>query len=294
VALAVSTDAVVVTWNSRDMVLRCVGCLEGSGVERAIVVDNASDDGTAAALAGRDVVLVRLDGPVGLAAAYNRGAAESSADHVLFLNDDVLVSPESLASLTGALESRPEAVAAAGRLVDPEDGRTQTAYEPRPFPTARGLVATLLGRSARPVELSETETVAVDQPAGACLLVRRGAFDAVGGWDEEFEFWYEDVDLARRLRSLGELLYVPTAPFAHVGGHSAQRLSRPQLVARHYRGALLYAAKHFGGAGRLSAGLAYTLAAAGRLPLTRDAESRDVYKRVFRNGLRVASGRRPR
>jgi N-acetylglucosaminyl-diphospho-decaprenol L-rhamnosyltransferase len=292
VARDVSADAVVVTWNSRDMVLRCVECLEGSGVRRVIVVDNASDDGTADALGRRSVELVRLERPVGLAAAYNRGADRSSADSVLFLNDDVLVTAESVSGLQGALEARAGAVAAAGRLVDPDDGRTQTAYQPRPFPTARGLAATLLGRTATEAELSETETVVVDQPPGACLLVRREALDAVGGWDEAFEFWYEDVDLARRLRSVGELLYVPTAPFAHVGGHSAQRLSRAQLVARHYRGALLYAAKHFGTAGRLGTGLAYAGAAGGRL-LARDAESRRVYRRVFRDGLRVAAGRRP-
>ena len=292
-AMPAEVDAVVVTWNSREMVLRCVERLQDSPAARVIVVDNASEDGTSQALAGRGVDVVRLERPTGLAAAYNRGAERTRAALILFLNDDVLVSGESLTTLVQALDARPTAAAAAGRLVDAEDGRTQTGYLPQAFPTLRGFVGMLAGRSRRPETVDETDTVAVDQPAGACLLVRRTAFEAVGGWDEEFEFWFEDVDLARRLRAHGALLYVPTAPFVHVGGHSAQRLSRAELVSRHYRGALLYAAKHFRRPARVGAGLVYALAAAGRLPLARDRQSRRVYSRVFRNGLRVAWGRRP-
>jgi GT2 family glycosyltransferase len=286
------TDAVVVTWNSREMVLRCVERLEGAGTARVIVVDNASDDGTAEALSGR-VEVVRLERPEGLAAAYNRGAARTASDLILFLNDDVLVSAESLSALTQALNARPVAVAAAGRLVDPEHGRTQTNYQPQSFPTLRNLVAMQVGRSRRRQVLNETDTVAVDQPAGACLLVRRGPFEAVDGWDEEFEFWYEDADLARRLRAFGDVIYVPTAVFAHVGAHSAQRLSRTQAYARHYRSALLYAYKHFARPPRVGAGIVYALAAVARLALIRDAESRRLFGRVFRNGVRVVAGRRP-
>jgi GT2 family glycosyltransferase len=288
-----SPEAVVVTWNSRDLVLRCVDCLERAGSGRVVVVDNASDDGTAAALEARGVEVVRLEHPQGLAAAYNRGAERTGGSLLLFLNDDVLVERDSLAALVDALETRPSAVGATGRLVDPDGGGTQTAYLPQPFPTFGSFASMLLGRPPAESELIETGTVAVERPAGACLLVRREAFEAVGGWDEEFEFWYEDVDLARRLGRLGELLYVPSAPLMHLGGYSAQRLSRAQVVSRHYRGGLLYAGKHFRTPSRVGVGLAYALAAAARILASRDTESRRVYRRVLRNGLRVAAGRRP-
>jgi GT2 family glycosyltransferase len=195
--------------------------------------------------------------------------------------------------LVTALEARPTAVAAAGRLVDAENGTTQAEYLPQPFPTSRSLIAMLAGRRRDSPALSETETVAVDQPPGACLLVRREAFQVVGGWDEEFEFWYEDVDLARRLRTQGDVLYVPSAEAGHVGGHSARRLSRAQIVSRHYRGALLYAHKHFRRSQRVPTGLAYALAGAANVMLSRDAESRRTYAGVLRSGLRVALGRAP-
>jgi N-acetylglucosaminyl-diphospho-decaprenol L-rhamnosyltransferase len=288
-------DVVVVTWNSRDIVLRCLDLLAATPVERVIVVDNASTDGTADAIRGRfpDVHLVRLERPKGLAGAYNRGAERGSAELVFFLNDDVLVEEESVRALVAALDELPAAVAAAGRLIDPEERSTQLAYLPQAFPTLKSQAAMLAGRSRPTNPLSETETVVVDQPPGACLLVRRDAFDAIGGWDEDFEFWYEDVDLARRLHAHGEVLYVPSAPFPHVGGHSARRLSRAEVVSRHYRGALLYAQKHFRPPARIATGLLYAAAGAARLPLSRDADSRRAYARVLRNGLRVATGRPP-
>jgi N-acetylglucosaminyl-diphospho-decaprenol L-rhamnosyltransferase len=292
---ALPIDVVVVTWNSREMVLRCLDHLAATTVERVIVVDNASTDCTEEAIRSRysEVHLVLLEQKEGLASAYNRGAKHGSASLLLFLNDDVLVSEASLRSLVAALAKHPAAVAAAGRLVDPEDGSTQAQYLPRPFPTLRSQVAMLAGRSRNAESLSDEDIVVVDQPPGACLLIWRKAFTTIGGWDEDFEFWYEDVDLARRLHAQGDVLYVPSAPFAHIGGHSASRLSRAQVVSRHYRGALLYAHKHFRPPARVATGLLYAVAGAARLPLSRTADSRHAYARVLRNGLRVATGRPP-
>lgn len=288
-------DAVVVTWNSREMTRRCLDHLAVTRVERITVVDNASRDGTADAVRGGypEVELVALEREESLASAYNRGAARGSAKLLLFLNDDALVSEAAVRSLVVALEEHSTAVAAAGRLVDPEDGMTQAEYLPQPFPTFTTVLAMLSGRRRRAEGLSETRTVVVDQPPGACLLVRRETFSVIGGWDEDFEFWYEDVDLARRLRAEGDVLYVPSASVAHAGGHGAGRLTRTQVVSRHYRGALLYAQKHFQFPARVATGLLFALVAAAKL-VSRDAEARRVYGSVLRNGLRVAAGRRPR
>jgi N-acetylglucosaminyl-diphospho-decaprenol L-rhamnosyltransferase len=290
-------DVVVVTWNSRAMVLRCLETLDASSVERVVVVDNASADGTAEAVRENhpEVEVLRLAEEEGLASAYNRGAERGSAELVLFLNDDILVDAASLRTLVAALAERAGAVAAAGRLVDPDDGRTQTEYLPQRFPTLATLIAALAGRRTRrpAVDGEGEEPVPVDQPPGACLVVRRSVFERIRGWDEDFAFWYEDVDLARRLHSQGEVLYVPAAHFAHVGGQSAGRLSRAQVVSRHYRGALLYAGKHFHAPSRVGAGLLYALVGAVRLPFAGGGDARRAYAGVFRDGLRTAAGRSP-
>jgi GT2 family glycosyltransferase len=100
--------------------------------------------------------------------------------------------------------------------------------------------------------LDDTTTVEADQPAGACLLVRRAAVEAVGGWDERYWFWYEDVDFSRRLaRDAGVTLYVPSAAFRHLGGATTLRWSLPDQHRRTYYGMLLYAQTHLGRAGQV-------------------------------------------
>ena len=286
-------DAVVVTRDSRELVVDSVRHLHSPLLDRVIVVDNGSEDGSAEAVkaARPEVEVIRIQRPEGLAFAYNRGAEAGSAELILFLNDDVVAGDTPIVALAAALEYRPNAVAAAGRLIDTVDGRTQEAYLPQEFPGPLTLAAPLFGRARRRVDLRHDQPVVVDQPPGACLLVRRRVFEAVGGWDEDFEFWFEDVDLARRLRAVGDLLYVPAAAFPHVGGASARRLTRPEVVARSYRGALLYAQRHLGLGGRVITAPAYALVSAARLVTAREADARRAYACVLRNALRLAAGR---
>ena len=291
---ALPIDVVIVTWNSREMVLRCLDRFDPARVEKIIVVDNGSTDETADAVREQypSAELVRLEAGRSLAEAYNRGADRGSAEFVLFLNDDVLVTEASIATLVETLQSHPEAVAAAGRLVDPETGHTQGEYLPQPFPSPATFARAFLGRSRQPAAFDEERTVVVDQPPGACLLIRRGSFVAEGRWDEDFEFWYEDVDLARRLRDRGHVLYVPSAPVEHVGGWSAQRLSPAERVSRHYRGALLYSSKHFGRRQRVATGALYGVVATLRIALSaRNREARAAYGNVLRDSLHLLAGR---
>lgn len=285
---------------SRDMVLECLTHLEE--LASVIVVDNASEDGTAAAVAAAhpQAAVVRLEAQTSLAGAYNRGAKAGSADLILFLNDDILAEPGSIQRLVEALAADPAAVAAAGRLVDADTGETQRQYEPRPFPGVGRFVVAFTGlerawpgnpwtapHGDRPLD---GPAIAVDQPAGACLLVRRAAFERVGGWDEDFELWFEDTDLTRRLSEVGTILYVPGAPFRHVGGHSTRRLSRPEVVRRSYGSALRYGAKHFGRPRQILLGALFAAAAGVRTLVSRDRQLAGVYRGILRSALRLVRG----
>ncbi|HEU4656739.1 MAG TPA: glycosyltransferase family 2 protein [Capillimicrobium sp.] len=301
---ATALDVVVVTFDTREVTLECLARLDREGT-RAIVVDNGSSDGTAAAVAERfgEAVVVRLPEGVGFAEACNRGAAAGDAPLVLFLNSDVYARPGALDVLVRALEERADAVAAGGRLVDPGTDDTQPAYAPQRFPGLAELVArvtgleVVLGRwlAPDPELLAERGTVACDQPAGACLLVRRDALEAVGGWDERYWFWYEDVDLARRLQERGVLLHVGAAVFEHLGGGTFAAWGRERGLRSRLHGIATYAETHLGAVSRRVLGLALVASGALRwvaFTLLRRRELAAAWLDGARLGARLAGPRR--
>jgi GT2 family glycosyltransferase len=134
--------------------------------------------------------------------------------------------------------------------------RTQVGFVLRAFPTLPAQLALLVGLErvwpTNPIsrrqlmldfDYDRTQDVRA-QPAGACLLCRRDAFDAIGGFDESFYFWFEDVDLIRRLGERGRIAYVHDAVFEHVGSGTFAQWARPEIVVTRYRSLLHYFAKH--------------------------------------------------
>jgi N-acetylglucosaminyl-diphospho-decaprenol L-rhamnosyltransferase len=253
-----NVDVVIPTFNARDLILRCLQRLDDPAIAQIIVVDDASTDGTSRALAHRfpGIHIVVLGSNRGLAHALNRGAEVGAAEFVLFLNNDVFPVGRAITELSGALRRNPLAASAGGRLVDPGTERAQDGYQPRVLPGLLGLTVRISGiervwprnpwtgqHLRRPLDAVAT-TQTDRQPAGACLLVRRKALEQVHGWDEGYWFWYEDVDLSRRLAELGTALYVPSAIFEHVGRASTNTWARHEQHKRLYHGILRYAQQH--------------------------------------------------
>jgi N-acetylglucosaminyl-diphospho-decaprenol L-rhamnosyltransferase len=253
-------SAIIVTYNSRDHIVRCLESIQASGAE-IVVVDNASTDGTADLVRQSfpTLKLMEVGRNLGFAAAANLGASNSSGTSLLFLNPDVICRG-SLGALEQALESSPRAVAVAPRLVDSE-GRTQIGFNVRRLPSAASLLFEILllnrlfpnnpvNRRYRCLDLDPLQPCEVEQPAGACLLVRRAAFDSCGGFDERFfPLWFEDVDLCLRLRRAGDgrgmILYRPEIAFQHSGGHSLDSITFSERQVYWYRNLLYYVGKHF-------------------------------------------------
>jgi GT2 family glycosyltransferase len=298
-------DVVIVTFDTREVTLSCLDRLAGAPRTRAIVVDNGSTDGTAAAIAAAHPAarVVRLETGVGFAEACNRGAAVGAAPLVLFLNSDVLARPGALDALVGALRSDPAAVAAGGRLVDPGTDDTQPAYAPQRYPGLGTLLARVTGLEVLlpatvggpdPALLAERGTIACDQPAGACFLVRREVFDAVGRFDEHFWFWYEDVDLARRLSARGRLLHVGGAVFEHLGGGTFAGWGRERGLRSRLHGIVRYAAVHLPRREQVVLGGALALSGAARALAFRVLGRRGLataWADGARAGLALAAGR---
>ena len=246
---------VVVTYNSAESIGSCLdACLQITAAE-VVVVDNASEDNTVDEVKKRPSVrLLANSANRGFAAAVNQGFQMLSTPAVLVLNPDtILVSgvPELEHAVTTA-----NVAAATGTLLN-KDGSPQHGFNVRGFPEPVTLVFELLGLNrlwpSNPVNrryrvrLESRVPLDVDQPAGAFLMVRREAWQAIGGFDEQFyPVWFEDVDFCKRLRKRGfRILYVPAAKARHTGGDSVRRMRWLVRQQAWYGSLLRYASKHF-------------------------------------------------
>ncbi len=300
-------DVVVPTYNHAEMVSNAARVLTGSAVASVVIVDDVSSDDTLERLqdAPAPVHVLALDEHRGLAHAMNAGWQSGTARWVLFLNDDVLPVGNAITELVQAAELFPAAIYAGGLLTDPDGGPAQVSYLPRTIPGTAALVARLTGLErywrtnpltgghlTQPLPL-DRPSVTDRQPAGACLLVRRDVLEAIGGWDEGFWFWYEDVDLVRRLLAHGAGVFVPSAKFEHLGRHSTRAWQRAAQHSRLLPSSLYYASKHLGFAGRLVVGLAVASTSILRAISSRvrgDAASAATYAAIARRGLHTAGG----
>ncbi len=251
---------IVVNWNSGPRLRANVDSLrrenDPTGLE-ILIVDNASADGSADTFAGDATTrLIRLQSNRGFAAAANTAAREARADWLLFLNPDIIHTPNNVDCLLAGVTSRTEAVGGCGCLVD-ADGRSQRHFQLRRLPSpAWALAELLVPRRVRTNGLvlrrhfyahrPWDSPFRVQQPAAACLLLRTDTFREVGEFDEAFSpAWFEDVDLCRRLRDRRlDLWFIPEARFIHEGGYSAAALPPGEFLAIYWGNACRYYTKH--------------------------------------------------
>lgn len=246
---------VVVSFETRATLLEGLAALAGeAGATETVVVDNASRDGSAEAVRTRfpQVKLIANSANVGFGAACNQGARESRAPLLLFLNPDATLAPGGLAALAALLESRPR-VGVVGPRTRSADGAIQVSTGPDLSLLSERRQRRLVRGVARrdPLLLAEAEALhayerEVDWVSGACLMIRRTAFDAVSGFDERFFLYEEDADLCLRARQAGwQVLFTPAAEARHALGLSMAR--SPERARLEYdRSHRLYYRKHRG------------------------------------------------
>jgi N-acetylglucosaminyl-diphospho-decaprenol L-rhamnosyltransferase len=250
----VTADVVIPTWRARDMLARCLEALAADpSPHRVIVVDNASGDGTPDLVRARapEARLIVNESNRGFAAAVNQAARMAGGRHLLLLNPDARPLPGCLSRLAAELDAHAEIALAGPQLLDP-DGALQPSAWPAPGLLSLAydalLLHNLMPRSRlRLVSAPGRDPVDVECLSGACLLVRRSAFEALGGLDERFFIYYEDTDLAVRARAAGHRVrLVPAAQAVHlVGGSSFQ--DRREFLARFHESRRRFLAKHHRG-----------------------------------------------
>ncbi len=252
-------SVVIVNYNAGEDLRRCLASLEegvGSVPWDGVVIDNASSDGSDELPMPGKMQMLRNRDNVGFARAVNQGVARTDGDDVMILNPDCELSPGAVAVLRNELHRHPDCVVAGPRVIDPEGTVQGSARgDPTMFTGLFGrasLLTRLFPRSALAMRNVRSRTasatgglsVGVDWVAGSCMLARRDALAAVGGFDERFFLYWEDADLCRRLRVRGgEIRYVPGATVVHHVGRSSR--TAPVLATRAFHAsAYLYYVTH--------------------------------------------------
>lgn len=240
-------DVVVVAYNSRDCLRECVEPLADAPGVSVLIVDNACPERSYEVVEDLAAVrVIHMPSNGGFARGCNAGWREGSSSHVLFLNPDSRIGAREVVALADELDDDPSVGAVGPRTLD-VDGNV--SYSIRRFPSLRSTYAQALflhrlfprarwvDEVVRDPEAYERRAV-VDWLSGACLMVRRSGLEAIGGLDEDFLFYSEDVDLCRRLTQETGLsvLFTPAATCIHAGGRSSPRAQLlPMLAASRLR-----------------------------------------------------------
>jgi len=256
--------AIVVSWNTRELLRDCLAALTapGSGAPGVICIDNGSADGSAT-LVEREfpsVALVANRDNVGFARGVNQGIAlameRHAPEYVALVNSDVVVGPATLGTLVAWMAERPD-VAAVGPALRLPDGRLQTGAAGF-TPTAWSGICQFLFLSAltrgwcrgfvveQRRHAGRAEPVPVDWVSGACMVVRAAAIQRVGPLDGRFFMYAEDIEWCQRMRRAGlSVCYLPAVEVVHRHGASGSRADARWLAAtcelvRRERGRLEY------------------------------------------------------
>lgn len=235
---------VIVTHNSGAEIGPCLESVVGGTAPHpteVVVVDNASTDGTPEQVRAQfpGVRVVEPGGNLGFARANNVGAARATAPLLLLLNPDTLVPAGAIPRLIADLLAHPEAAVAGPRLVD-SHGRAELSFGPPISPWGELKQKLLLSMYNRDVPAAVRYVERVSRSAGerpwvsgACLLIRREDWDAVGGLDERFFMYTEDVDLCQSLIGRGRAVrFVPAVEVRHLRGRSAARNPETERLRR--------------------------------------------------------------
>lgn len=235
-------SVVIVNWNVRDLLYDTLASIKRASGElsvETIVVDSGSQDGSVEMVAAEfpDVTLIACPENVGFARGNNLGFAVATGHYVLLLNPDTVVADDALTVMVDRLQRDASIGALGPQLLNP-DGSVQSSR--RRFPTfASGLFESTWLEGVAPTALLDSYYMAdrpdelsadVDWVTGAAIMVRREVIDSVGGLDEGYFMYSEELDWCRRIKEAGwRIVYDPAAQIVHYVGQSSEQA----VTARH-------------------------------------------------------------
>jgi len=247
-------SVIIVTWNTREMTLRCLEHLRKglAGMDAEVfVVDNASSDGTAEAVRAKhpEAKLLVMERNLGFAGGNNAAIPKAAGRYVLLLNSDAMVEPGAARELLSFMETHKDAAACGAQLLN-QDGTRQNSFDN--FPTfitelvPKGLLRGIFPKKYPSKRQEYREPLEVDSVLGACMMIRAEAIRKVGVLDEGFFFLYEETDWCLRMKKAGwRIFFAPSARVLHLQGQT-KASKRAAAKIEHYRSLYAYFRKHYG------------------------------------------------
>lgn len=250
-ALAPTLSYCVVNTNGREYLLACLAAIERTHPEdveaEILVLDNASDDGSAEAVRQLDgeIRLIALEQRTGKAENDSTLMREARGKYCLLLNEDSELRLGAAEALLAALEREPKAAAATAQLLDSAGKPVPSAWR---FPgVGTAAIGALFLHRRFTVQSTGRETRRVDWAQSSALMVRREAAEAVGYMDPDFFVYYDECDFAKRLREAGwHCLFVPAAEAVHHDQLSTDLAKGLPRIVEFHRNRNLYMRKHHG------------------------------------------------
>lgn len=253
---------VIICWNDWKVIENCLSSIFNGTKEtefEVIVSDNGSTDGSVAKIRAQfpAVRIVENRANLGFSKGNNAGIREATGEYVLILNPDTIAHPGSFDRWIKFADQHPEAGAFGCKVLNPDGSFQGTA---RPFPTVRRALISALG--LRPLGYlgraflsdkyvgwnGDTERE-IDWQSGCCVMVRGDLLKKIGGFDEQFFYHYEEVDVCHRVWDSGQTIrYTPEVTITHLGGQSVGRFP-VRFALETNRNCYRYFYKHFGALG---------------------------------------------
>lgn len=257
-------DIVIVNWNSGDQLYSCINSIREHGEKllgKCIVVDNGSQDGSTEFLANSvDVDLVLTGRNLGFGAACNVGAARGTSPYILLLNPDAhLFEGSLLRPLTFLDAQENDKIGIVGVQLVGADGLVQRTCARLPSPwrllaKSFGIASIFKSADFHMKDWDHMQTRTVGHVMGAFYLVRRSLYESLGGMDERFFVYIEDVDFSYRAKRLGySSVYLADTQAYHKGGGVSEQVKALRLFYS-LRSRIQYGFKHFSIPGALVVG----------------------------------------
>jgi len=246
-------SCIIVTYNSEKSIKNCISSIQSSPIQsEIIVVDNNSYDNTKELLRGKNINTVFLENNVGFGRGVNIGVEKSETEFLFILNPDTEILPDTFSELLNFADSNKNWSVLAPRLNYP-DGKLQISAREFPdrldFLAGRGSPLFKLGltdeKKAGYIIPENDNPLEVPAVAATAILMKTDFFNQIGGFDEMFFMYLEDIDLCRRVRDKGENIFmIPTAVVKHIWRESSK--SRPFFTSyHHHRSVYKYFRKYY-------------------------------------------------